>query len=288
MTFGGRDKEAQTMAAPTLSQSKYLLGRTQAEHGRLNRQGRLISKLTEHFLGDVGLAPGMRVLDIGSGTGDVAMLAARLVGPSGQVVCIDADAAALSVAKDRAGAEAFSNVLFHKCDFRQYQTSTKCDAIVGRCVLLHQSDPLAALDSILQHLLPGGLVAFQEPWFSRAFSYPEAPLFQEMLGWLHETVRASGLDSDIGLRLPSLYMSAGLPAPKLSFEMLVECSAESEVYDFCVDTVRSLLPRIEELGITSAETVQVDTLAQRLRTEASTLDSVIGVMPLIGACSTKP
>jgi hypothetical protein len=172
-------------------------------------------------------------------------------------------------------------------DFHQYQTSVLYDAVIGRCVLLHQSQPVVALEAVLRHLRPGGIVAFQEPWFSRAFSCPEAPLFQKMLGWLHFTVQASGLDSDIGVRLPSLYLSAGLPRPKLSFEMLVNCDVESEVYDFCADTVRSLLPRIEELGISTAEKVQVDTLAQRLRSEASALGTVIGVMPLMGAWSKK-
>ena len=37
--------------------------------------------------------PGMRVLDIGSGIGDVAMLAAEMVGPNGRVVGIDKDPA---------------------------------------------------------------------------------------------------------------------------------------------------------------------------------------------------
>jgi SAM-dependent methyltransferase len=276
------------MATPTAPPTGYVLGRTQAEHHRLNRQGRLISKLTRHFLEEVGLAPGMRVLDAGSGVGDVALLAARAVGSSGQVVCVDTDASALAVAKERATGEGFSNVLFHSCDFHRYRTSVAFDAVIGRCLLLHQADPLATVQAALNHLRPGGIIAFQEPWFSRALSYPEAPLFQEMIGWLHDTVQASDLDSDIGVRLPSLFTSAGLPRPKLSFEMLVDCDVDSEIYDFCTDTVRSLLPHIEEVGISSAAEIQVDTLAQRLRREASALGTVIGVMPLMGAWSRKP
>ena len=83
------------MATPP--QAEYVLGRTLAEHDRLNRQGRLISRLTQHFLEAAGLTSGMRVLDIGSGVGDVSLLAAGLVGGSGQVVGIDSDMAALKV-----------------------------------------------------------------------------------------------------------------------------------------------------------------------------------------------
>jgi SAM-dependent methyltransferase len=275
------------MAAQTTSGTEYVLGRTLAEHHRLNRQGQLISRITRHFLEEIGLTAGMRVLDIGSGTGDVALLAARSVGQSGRVVCVDIDSAALEIAKKRADNEGLTNIVFHASDVLRYETPIAFNAVIGRCVLLHQADPLRVLEAAVKHLRSGAIVAFQEPWFSRAFSSPEAPLFQEMLGWLHSTLAAGGFDGDIGVRLPLLYLAAGLPRPKLSFEMLVDSGAESEVYDFCTDTVRSLLPRTEELGICTAERVQLNTLAARLRAEASALETVIGVMPLMSAWSKK-
>jgi SAM-dependent methyltransferase len=190
-------------------------------------------------------------------------------------MCVDTDSAALEIAKKRADDEGLTNIVFHACDFHRYETPIAFDAVIGRCILLHQAEPLDALQAVLNHLRSGGIVAFQEPWFSRAFSCPEAPLFQEMLGWLHGTLAASGFDGDIGVRLPSLYVSVGLPRPRLSFEMLVEYGPESEIYDFCTDTVRSLLLRIEELGVSTAEKIQLDTLASRLRMEAEALDTVI-------------
>src|SRR5271165_644718 len=209
------------MVTATNPNTDYVLGTTSAEHDRLTRQGRLISKLTEHFLEQIGLTPGMRVLDVGSGLGDVALLAARYVGNSGEIVCVDTDASALAIARERAVCAGINNIRFETCDFHQYSTSIAFDVIVGRCVLVHQTEPVAALKAVLRHLRRGGIVAFQEPWFARAFSFPEAPLFQKMIGWLHETVRESGLDGDIGARLPSLYTSAGLTIPELTFEMLV-------------------------------------------------------------------
>jgi hypothetical protein len=134
----------------------------------------------------------------------------------------------------------------------------------------------------------GGIVGFQEPWFSRGFSVPKLPLFEEVIGWLHSTVRASGLDDDIGLRLPFIFASVGLPAPKLTFEALVDCSADSEICEFVAATVRSLLPRLEQLGIVSSRRVQVETLAGRLRQEQAELSGVLGMMPLMGAWCRKP
>jgi SAM-dependent methyltransferase len=275
------------MATVTKPLTVYVLGRTFAEHQRLLRQGRLISKITQHFIEEIGLVEGMRVLDVGSGVGDLSLLAAKAVGNSGQVVCVDRDSSALALAKQGANHEAVGNIVLHQCDFHRYPGSVSYDAVIGRCVLLHQHDPVASVKAILKHVRSNGIVAFQEPWFSRAFSYPEAPLFEAIIGWLHETVRRSGLDGDIGVRLPSVFEAAGLPRPKLMFEMLVDCGGESEVYDFCTDTVRSLLPRIEELGISSADEIQLDTLAERLRNEAWRLGTVIGLMPLMGTWSYK-
>jgi ubiquinone/menaquinone biosynthesis C-methylase UbiE len=267
-------------------QLEYMLGRTHAEHDRLNRQGRLVSKITQHFLDALGLCSGMRVLDVGSGVGDVALLAARMVAPGGHVVGIDMDESALQLARDRAAAEEVSNVEFHACDFHDYAGGV-FDAVVGRCVLLHQHNPVVALSSVAKHARSGGMVGFQEPWFSRGFSSPRLPLFEEVIGWLHSTVQASGLDGDIGLRLPSIFASAGLPAPKLTFEMLVDCSADSEICEFVADTVRSLLPRLEQLNIVDSARVQVDTLAEHLRQEQAELGSVMGLMPLMGAWCRK-
>ncbi len=73
------------------STSQYALGSTDAEHERLIWQAERVAPLTERLFREAGIGPGQRVLDLGSGVGDVAMLAARLVGPSGEVVGIERD-----------------------------------------------------------------------------------------------------------------------------------------------------------------------------------------------------
>jgi Protein-L-isoaspartate(D-aspartate) O-methyltransferase (PCMT) len=75
------------MPAETSTPS-YLLGSTDAEHQRLIRQAAMLDPITERFLRDAGVGPGQRVLDLGSGLGDVSMLAARLVGHLGAVIGI--------------------------------------------------------------------------------------------------------------------------------------------------------------------------------------------------------
>lgn len=68
---------------------RYVLGHTEAELKRLTTQARLIDPITRRFLVSAGVVPGMRVLDVGSGAGDLAILLAAMVGPEGEVVGSD-------------------------------------------------------------------------------------------------------------------------------------------------------------------------------------------------------
>src|SRR4051812_757350 len=90
----------------------YPLGNTDAEHERLIRQGAQVAPITERFFREAGIAPGQRVLDLGSGVGDVAMLVARLVGSSGEVVAIERDRKAIAKASVRVNRAGFHNVSF--------------------------------------------------------------------------------------------------------------------------------------------------------------------------------
>jgi ubiquinone/menaquinone biosynthesis C-methylase UbiE len=82
--------------------SHYALGSSDAEHDRLIRQAARLEPYTERFFSQAGIGPGQRVLDIGSGVGDVAMLAARLVGPTGEVLGIERDSSSILRARTRA------------------------------------------------------------------------------------------------------------------------------------------------------------------------------------------
>src|SRR5271170_5692902 len=80
----------------------YVLGHSDAELERLRLQSALYADATRRVIRESGIAPGMRVLDIGCGPGDVAMLIADAVGPSGKVVAIDREPRAVETARNRA------------------------------------------------------------------------------------------------------------------------------------------------------------------------------------------
>ena len=76
--------------------STYLLGGTSAEYERLIRQAHIYGPFTERLFRDAGVKAGQRVLDIGSGVGDVALLAARLEREPNTIATASSRASAVS------------------------------------------------------------------------------------------------------------------------------------------------------------------------------------------------
>ncbi|MCD6030241.1 MAG: hypothetical protein K0S78_2415, partial [Thermomicrobiales bacterium] len=76
----------------------YVLGHSAFELERLARQERVVGSMTREYFVAAGIASGMRVLDVGSGSGAVAFLAADLVGPTGQVIGTDLAPSAIAAA----------------------------------------------------------------------------------------------------------------------------------------------------------------------------------------------
>lgn len=112
------DLPSELAALPRDSQADpaYALARSRDEYERLSRQAAFLKGTTERLFRAAGLKPGMRVLDVGSGAGDVAFLAAEFVGPEREVVGVDLDGAALAVARERAQSLGLNNVTFIEDD----------------------------------------------------------------------------------------------------------------------------------------------------------------------------
>src|SRR5262249_12137654 len=138
------------------SPTGYALGYTDGEQERLIRQAGIIAPITERLFREAGIGRGQRVLDLGSGMGDVAMLVARLVGPLGEVVGIEPDANSIACANARVAAAGFRNVSFLNTDVNDIVSSKPFDAAVGRFILMFLPDPVSVLRSAVRLVRPGG------------------------------------------------------------------------------------------------------------------------------------
>jgi len=134
----------------------YSLGYDDAEIARLEGQAQLIREPTRVLLEASGIAPGMRVLDLGTGLGHVAAAVAEMVGPDGQVVGVDVDSRMLELA--RARTEHLPHVQLVEADVTRWRGSEPFDAVVGRLILFHLQDPVGVLRHHLESVRPGGRV----------------------------------------------------------------------------------------------------------------------------------
>ena len=98
----------------------YFPGHTTEEFQRLTRQAGLAERETEELFRIAGISAGMQVLEIGSGAGDVAMLAGRLVHSNGSVLGIEQHADSAALAAERVAAVGNVNVRFEVGNLDSY------------------------------------------------------------------------------------------------------------------------------------------------------------------------
>jgi SAM-dependent methyltransferase len=264
----------------------YALGHSDAELDRLAVQARLVDPITRGFFRDAGIVPGMRVLDVGSGVGDVAFLAAGLVGDTGEVVGVDRAPAALVTARERADAMSLRHVSFREGDPADMAFEQPFDAVVGRYVLMFQREPTTMLKKLVAHLRPGGIVVFHEPDWNSARSFPPVPTYDRCCRWIVDTLRLSGADPRMGIKLHATFVAAGLPPPSMRLESVIGGGANSsDQVHFKTDLARTLVPEMERLSVATAREVDAQTLAERVLNEIIGSASVIVGRSEIGAWS---
>jgi len=265
----------------------YVLGSADAEHDRLIRQGKRLGFYTERLFRDAGLGPGQRVLDVGSGMGDVALLAARLVGPTGYVVGVDRDASALAKAQARAAEAGLTHLRFIESDVAEVTADMSFDAVVGRFVLMFQPDPIALLRILATHLRPGGTIVFQEASFPPFLSQiAHLPLWTAAATLVAEGLRRGGARTDMGLVLFRGLQDAGFPVPTMRLDVAIDQGVDTRRW--LDDLIRTLQPRFGELGLSHESVGDPETLGDRLERElAETRSYAVGV-GMFGAWSRKP
>lgn len=259
----------------------YTMGRTRAETERLIRQSRMYSGLTRRMLTEAGLTNGMKVLDIGSGAGDVAMAAAELVGPEGHVVGVDVNAEILETARARVAQAGHDHVEFVAGDARTLDLGSDFDALIGRFVLMYLSDPTESLRQLATRVRPGGIVAFHEISFNpnRLPHVLDTPLADTLVDWTVGVFNQSGAHADLAYRLYRTYIDAGLPEPHLEYTALAGGWPGWPGYQYVADSIQSVLPLLEHFGIATAEEADVATIAERLRADVVATKSPI-VLPM--------
>ena len=265
----------------------YALGYTDFEQDGLIRQAARIAPTTERLFREAGIGPGQRVLDLGSGMGDVSMLVAKLVGASGEVFGVERDANSIARAKARVAAAGLRNVNFIQGDVGEIASDQLFDAAVGRLILQFLPDPIGVLRSVYRLVRPGGVLAFQEPSLASLSALgARLPLWSQVHRVIRETFLRSGVNPETGLTLHRIFQEAGLPAPIMDLEMPL--GSDTDFLRWTPDLFNSLRPSAEQHNVSLDELGDLTTLPYRLCAEITTAKAVVSVVPLVSAWSRKP
>ncbi|WP_019676905.1 bifunctional demethylmenaquinone methyltransferase/2-methoxy-6-polyprenyl-1,4-benzoquinol methylase UbiE [Arsukibacterium perlucidum] len=137
-----------------------------------------IHRLWKRFTLDCsGVRPGQQVLDLAGGTGDIAALFSRRVGPSGKVVLADINESMLNVGRDKLrDLGLINNIEFVQANAEALPfADNSFDIISIGFGLRNVTDKAAALKSMFRVLKPGGrllVLEFSKPeqqWLSKVY-----------------------------------------------------------------------------------------------------------------------
>jgi ubiquinone/menaquinone biosynthesis C-methylase UbiE len=263
------------------------IARSRADLDQSTISAQLLAPFTRHLLLEAGLRPGMRVLDVCSGAGEVALLVREIVGPEGYVTGFDPSPESVAYANDRVSFRNFGNVEFVEAQLEDLPFGSDFDAIVGRVVLAYRKDPVHDLKALARCVRPGGVLAFQEFDHLSGRTIPPAPVVEQVREWFLKAFDRAGIELQMGSKLYPAFEAAGLEPPRMRLDGLIG-GAESIAPMLIAGVVRMLVPHLEAAGVATAKDVQVDTLEERMRLDLARTGGIMQSSLLIGAWSRLP
>jgi SAM-dependent methyltransferase len=261
--------------------TNYSLGSEDPEVERLDRQASWLNPATRTMLRAAGIAPGMRVLDLGCGLGHVSFIAADLAGPGGRVVGLDSSPRLLEIATARAAA--YPQVRFALGDARSWRGDEPFDAVIGRLILFHLPDPVSVLQHHIAALGPGGLVVGLDFDIGAVRTEPPVPLVAVTAARLIAAFKKVGADPTIGARLGRLLSDAGVGEVTSFGYQDYFGPTDPRGPAMLTAVVRTLAPQMVNHGIATAEEIGLDTLRERLA--AAVRESGSMFLPPVLACA---
>jgi ubiquinone/menaquinone biosynthesis C-methylase UbiE len=235
----------------------YILATGDRAVDRLNLLDEIFRPYTRELLARAGLREAMKVVDIGCGTGLVALWIATQVGPNGSVTAVDQSAEQLKIAEKNAARAGLRNISFHQAT--AYETGLEREEfhlVYSRFLLCHLTEPAKALSEMRSLLRSGGILVCEDHDDGGIFSEPETAAYKRLVEISKAVNRSRGLDSYVGLKLPRLFQQTGFSKPEVMIKQIAHLRGPAK--RFWEVTLREVATAIIEAG--AATKVELDAL----------------------------
>jgi SAM-dependent methyltransferase len=251
----------------------YVHGTSAEEQRRLTRLNEL---LNESSLAALAPRPGERVLDLGSGLGQLARAIAGAVGAGGGVVGVERSREQIAEAERQARlAGEAGRVEFREGDALVPPLADKewggFDVAHARFVLEHVRDPLAVVRTMVRAVRPGGRIVLEDDDHDVLRIWPEPGGFAEVWAAYGASYTARGNDPIVGRRLVSLLREAGAEPRRNRWLFFGACEGDPDFGDYVANLVTILeIARGEILATGRVTAATLDAALAGVRALATT------------------
>jgi SAM-dependent methyltransferase len=166
--------------------------------------------LTHQFLKKIGLRSGMKVAEIGCGTGEITLWLAKEVGPEGEVTGIDLSSEQIAIAENRAKSAGLNNINFFAMNVLDVgKLAEKFDLVYCRFTLAFLKKPIDGLIAMRQLVAPNGLLAAEEIETSSWWGFPYSFAYNFHIEIFQKLGESRGMDFNTGPKLYNYFRDIG-------------------------------------------------------------------------------
>lgn len=235
-------------------------GKSHYIHGTQPQEQRRLSQLNEFFnaacLRELALGQNEKILDVGSGLGQLTRALARTSGAGGQTVAVERSAEQLAEARRLAAADGEASLV----DFREGDAVDlplaagewgSFDLAHTRFLLEHVPNPQDVVSSMVRAVRPGGRIVLCDDDHELLRLWPQSPGFSTIWQAYVRSYDRLGNDPFIGRRLVSLLERAGAQPVRNTWIFFGACAGQP-IFPTVVENAIAILegarPLILEAG----------------------------------------
>src|SRR4029434_4712105 len=214
--------------------SHYIHGSDPAEQSRLSTLNELINS---RCFPKLKLEDGFRILDVGSGLGQLTYRMSEAVGPNGFCLGIERDTNQLFVARRNYVAP---NLEFRQGDALDLPLNSheleSFDVTHARFLLEHLSDPAKAVSEMVKSLKPEGRIVLADDDHQSLTLFPEPIGFQALWSAYMDSYVELGNDPFVGRKLTKLLVDQGIRNVRNDVVFFGDCSG-TDTFPLFVDNL---------------------------------------------------